>query len=184
VQFHGEDRVELTVVYDESDYRRIASELVRRSRWQRLILLPLPIGAGVSLAAEQMIGVVALLTPLLILTILSLVMRRRSVTKLPDWAFSPATFRFGSEGVEVESPAARRLVRWLAISGWRKTPAAYWFDVPGSVPVALPRRTLTTMDEAALERFLTLREGSTPVPAPATETTPAVAPVRAASPES
>ena len=175
MQFHGEDRVELTVVYDENDYRRIASEQVRRFRWQKLFILPLPIGALVSLAAEQMVGVASILLAMFSLIAVSLVMRRRQVSRFPDWAFSPTTFRVDGEGVQIESPAARRLVRWLAISGWRKTPVAYWFDVPGGVPVALPRRTLTTMDETALERFLAQRGGSTPT---------AVAPVRAASTES
>src|SRR5262249_1376203 len=128
------------------------------SPWQRLILMPLPIGAVVSLAAEQMIGVATIMATLFTLAAASLAVRRRQLGKLPDWAFSPTTFRVDGEGVHIESPAARRLVRWLAISGWRKSPIAYWFDAPGGASIALPRRTLTTMDEAALERFLAQRD--------------------------
>src|SRR4051794_34648365 len=144
VQIHGEDRVELTVVHDNTDYRRIASELRGRQGWQRLWLLPLVFGSFVSLAAQQFVGTLSTAATMFSLSAIGVVVRRRQLTNLPDWAFGPITYRLSGEGVEVESPAGRRLVRWLAISGWRKSPAAYWFTIPGGFGITLPRRMLTT----------------------------------------
>jgi hypothetical protein len=155
VQIHGEDRVELTILLDESDYRLTTAELRRSQRWQGLVLLlPMLIGAFVSIAVEQLIGALSIAATLFLLSVVGIVNRRRRLTMLPDWAYGPVTYRVWGLGIEVESAVARRTWRWLAVSGWRKSPTAYWFTIPGSAGITLPRRMLTTADEAALEHVL------------------------------
>jgi len=176
VQIHEADRVELTVMLDKADYRRIARDFGRPRRWLNLLLLPIPVGAFVSLAAEQLIGAATSALSILLLLIFGLVNRRRQVSALPDWAFGPMTFRVTAAGVEVESAVARRSVRWLAVGGHRKTPVAYWITVARGTGFALARRMLTERDEAALDailaRYCPCRTGE-PSPRPT---------VRAASP--
>jgi hypothetical protein len=156
VQILAADRVELTVMLDKADYRRISADAPRRrGRLANLLLLPIPLGAFVSLAAEQVIGALVLVFTMLCLVGFGFVNRSRQIGGLPDWAFGPTTYRITAEGCEIDQVMARRSIRWEATEACRKTTIAYWIQASSSTSIAVPRRQLTPADEAALEAVLT-----------------------------
>lgn len=190
MQIHATDRVELTILLDQADYRRLTRDVGRGMVWQNLVVLLLPLAALVSLAAEQYLGALLLAFYPFLLVVMALTTRRRSIGKLPDWAFAPTTYRFTPEGLDIETPLTRRFVAWPAVTEYAKTPVAYWFTIPGSLRTGLVRRTLTERDEAALEallaRHVARRKGGDPAapqPAPAPASAPPSAGVRSAAPE-
>ncbi|MEV0272579.1 YcxB family protein [Hamadaea sp. NPDC050747] len=154
MQIHAEDRVELTVMLDKADYRRVGADIERPRRWTNLLIAPIPLGAFVSLLAEQWISSLILTFVMLSLIAVGVAHRRLQAGKLPDWAFGATTFRATPEGFEVDQVVARRFVGWTGIAGYRKTPTAYWILVSGGTSFAVPRRPLTGQDEIALDAVL------------------------------
>ncbi|NUT37790.1 MAG: YcxB family protein [Hamadaea sp.] len=189
MQIHGPDRVELTVLFDRPDYRRLHRDAGQGRSLVGLIFIPIPLLAFVSLAAEQYLGALGISLAFLFLVVAGRLTASRAIAKLPDWAFGPTTFRFTAEGIETQRPMMSGSVSWPAISGYTKSSVAYWFLVPGSHGIGVPRRTLTAQDEVALEAFVAQhvppRKGGEPPaaqlpPAPAPQEPPAV--VRSAAP--
>lgn len=165
----------LTVMRDRDDYRKVGTMLSFGvwGRWQSLAFSFLVFAMLTSLLAEQIVGAITLGVVGLGALVLFLTGAARALRALPDWAFAPTTFTVSAEGVQMESPAARRAASWASLQYARKLSVAYVFAGPGQTPIALPRRQLTTEDEAALDAVLDRYRDRLGDPSAVFSTTPA-----------
>jgi hypothetical protein len=153
VQTHGEDLVELTIILDSSDYRKMNVAAGRRWLGSSIYLVS-ALGAIVTALACQWLGAALLAIVALLVVVGGTVVRAHEIRKLPDWAFAPFTYRLTLDTITVITPVGRRETIWTALPRRRKLPHIYLFTGAAGQGVAIVRRTLTQQDEAALDALL------------------------------
>ncbi|MCW3839721.1 YcxB family protein [Micromonospora yasonensis] len=146
------DTVEVTTQSNRRDFRRTLCAIYQRKiAW-----------LGVAGAATALAGVLALCAELPIVAgicfigvVIAWTYRwwriELEVRRLPPSTYGPTTFRISEEGVEMETTASRRLVRWVAMYDVLVTPHAFFFPAPGHLGIVLHRRTLSESDTSAIE---------------------------------
>ena len=72
---------------------------------------------------------------------------------------APMAFRFGSDGVRVQSAGGVTKLPWNAVVGVRETKRLFFFEIGSNSSLFVPRRVLSGPDASRLRRLLVARMG-------------------------
>jgi hypothetical protein len=153
MQTHREELVELTLMWDHSDYRRhfwLAYDRAAVISSIKGALTPILAGCLVWFWFRNFAA--ALVWAYLAVLFLSApwLARRKRLRALTDTAFAPYTYRFDHEGMHWISPHMRTMTPWASIKSVRTEKGFWRIDDVQQNWMYLPQRTMTEADQAAL----------------------------------